>query len=85
MNNEQVQKYWDEVVLKRIRGLAKLMGMEFNDNITRIACEAYEDGCNFSRMISADEFIGKDAYQLMHSILVERIIEAINELGKEKT
>lgn len=84
MNNEQVQKYWDEVVLKRIRGFAKLMGIEFDDNIARIACEAYEDGCNFTHMISADEFIGKDAYQLMHSILVERIIEAINELGKEE-
>lgn len=84
MKNEQVQKYWDEVVLKRIRGFAELMGLEFNDNVAQIACNAYEEGCNFTRVISADEFIGKDAYQLMHSTLVEHIIEAIKELGKEE-
>lgn len=84
MNNEQVQKYWDEVVLKKIRGFAKLMGIEFNDDVAKIACEAYEEGCNFTQMISANEFIGKDAYQLMHSILIERIIEAIKELGKDE-
>ena len=81
MRKEQVQRYFDEVVLKRIEALAKLLGVSFNDDIARIACDAYNDGCNFTYSLAADELIGRDAYQLMHSILIERIIEAIHELG----
>ena len=81
MKEKQVQRYFNEVVLKRIEALAKLLGIDFNDDIARIVCAAYNDGCNFTYSLAADELIGRDAYQLMHSILIERIIEAIHELG----
>lgn len=84
MKNEQVQRYWDNVVLKRIQGMAKLLGVKFNDSIAQIANHAYEEGCNFVQIITAEELIGKDVYQLMHSILVERIIEAVKELNVEE-
>lgn len=81
MKKEQVQRYWNEVVLKQIEGLTKLLGIDFNDDISRIACAAYNDCCNFTYSLAANDFIGRDAYQLMHSILIEHIIEAIHELG----
>ncbi len=80
MTNEEVNKYWSEVCLPIIKMFAKYR-IEYSDDVDFLVRRAYKQGCAFAYNKSFEEVNSKNVYEIIHQILVDKIIDEVDKCG----
>lgn len=81
MSNKELNEHWNISELPYIKELAKLLNIEYTENIDRLVCGAYSDGFNHAYNVLTKELVGKNTLEIMHHLMLDTIIDEVNKKG----